>query len=134
MRVLLLSQFFDPEPASKGLAFARGLAEGGNEVEVLTGFPNYPGGKVYPGHELSLYRREVVDGITIHRVPLYPSHDRNPFRRVANYASFALSAACVGPWVIKRPDVAFVFGQPAHHQSSRGVHAVALGRPVPVSN
>jgi hypothetical protein len=43
MRVLLLTQWFDPEPTFKGIAFARELHRQGFEVEVLTGFPNYPG-------------------------------------------------------------------------------------------
>ncbi len=42
MRILLLSQYFDPEPHLKGFAFARELMAQGHEVEVLTGFPNYP--------------------------------------------------------------------------------------------
>ena len=49
MRILILSQFFDPEPTLKGLAFAQSLADNGHQVEVLTGFPNYPGGRVYSG-------------------------------------------------------------------------------------
>jgi len=43
MRILLLTQWFEPEPTFKGLLFARELAARGHEVEVLTGFPNYPG-------------------------------------------------------------------------------------------
>jgi len=54
MRILLLSQWFNPEPAFKGLAFARELVRRGHEVEVLTGFPNYPGGKLYDGYRVRL--------------------------------------------------------------------------------
>jgi len=49
MRILLLTQWFQPEPMFKGLPFAKALTERGHTVEVLTGFPNYPGGQVYPG-------------------------------------------------------------------------------------
>ena len=48
-RVLLLTQWFDPEPTFKGLLFARELVKLGFEVEVLTGFPNYPGGRCIRG-------------------------------------------------------------------------------------
>jgi glycosyltransferase involved in cell wall biosynthesis len=113
MRILMLSQFFDPEPAVKGLAFARELARRGHDVEVLTGFPNYPGGKLYPGYRLRPWRRETLDGVTVHRVALYPSHDRSAVRRIANYASFALSASVVGPLVVRKPDVAYVYHPPA---------------------
>lgn len=112
MRILILSQFFDPEPTLKGLAFARALASRGHQVEVLTGFPNYPGGKVYPGYKLRIYQREIHDGVIVHRVPLYPSHDRSALRRLFNYASFALSSALVGPFVLSRPDAIYVHHPP----------------------
>ncbi len=112
MRILLLSQFFDPEPVPKGLAFAKALVAAGHQVQVLTGFPNYPGGKVYAGHDVSLHRQEHIDGVDIHRVALYPSHDRSALRRIANYASFAMSAACLGPLVVDKPDVVFVYHPP----------------------
>jgi colanic acid biosynthesis glycosyl transferase WcaI len=110
MRVLLLSQFFNPEPTLKGLAFARALQRRGCHVEVLTGFPNYPGGKLYPGYRLRLWQREVMDGIVVHRVWLYPNHDRSAVKRVLNYVSFALMAALLGPFLVRKPDVIY-----AHH-------------------
>jgi glycosyltransferase involved in cell wall biosynthesis len=91
-RVLLLTQWLEPEPTFKGLVFARELVQRGYEVEVVTGFPNYPGGKVYPGYKISLLRRELHDGVEVTRLPLYPSHDASALRRVANYVSFAVSA------------------------------------------
>jgi glycosyltransferase involved in cell wall biosynthesis len=113
MRVLILSQWFDPEPAFKGLNFARELVKQGHQVEVLTGFPNYPGGKLYPGYRVALFRREVIDGISVIRVPLYPSHDASAVKRVLNYASFALSAALLGPFLVKRAHVLYAYHPPA---------------------
>ncbi|MCE5267211.1 MAG: glycosyltransferase family 4 protein [Planctomycetaceae bacterium] len=113
MRILILSQFFSPEPDFKGLPFARELVRRGHEVEVLTGFPNYPGGRLYPGYRVRPWQREVQDGIVVNRVPLYPSHDRSALRRIANYASFALSASVVGPWLVRKPDVIYAYHPPA---------------------
>lgn len=113
MRILFLTQWFEPEPTFKGLAFARELLRRGHDVEVLTGFPNYPGGRVYPGYRVRLRQREVVDGIRITRVALYPSHGRSAVTRVANYLSFALSAATVGACSVHRADVAYVYHPPA---------------------
>jgi colanic acid biosynthesis glycosyl transferase WcaI len=113
MRILMLTQWFDPEPpAFKSLLFARALRDLGHDVEVLTGFPNYPGGKLYEGYELHPYRRETMEGIVVHRVWLYPSHDKSAIRRIMNYASFALSAALLGPWVATKPDVVYVYHPP----------------------
>ena len=89
VRVLLLTQWFDPEPTFKGLVFARELVRQGFEVEVVTGFPNYPGGKLYPGYRVKLLQREFIDGVHVTRVPLYPSHDHGVIKRVLNYVSFA---------------------------------------------
>jgi glycosyltransferase involved in cell wall biosynthesis len=83
----------------------------GHEVEVLTGFPNYPGGKLYPGYKVRLFQREVMNGIPVLRVPLYPSHDRSPFRRILNYVSFAV-AALLGVFTLKKPDVVYVYTPP----------------------
>ncbi len=112
MRVLILSQFFDPEPTLKGLAFAKALQREGWEVEVLTGYPNYPGGRLYPGYRRRLWSREVVDGIVINRVWLSPSHDRSAVRRIVTYASFAIVAAVIGPWLVRRPDAIYVHHPP----------------------
>lgn len=112
MRVVLLTQWFDPEPTFKGLTFARELVRQGFEVEVVTGFPNYPGGKVYPGYRISLIQREEIDGVRITRLPLYPSHGGSALGRVANYASFAASSLLYGLLRMKRPDVIYAYHPP----------------------
>jgi glycosyltransferase involved in cell wall biosynthesis len=109
LRILILSQWFQPEPIFKGLPLAEALRAKGHDVEVLTGFPNYPGGRVYPGYRIRPWQREVMKGIEVHRVPLYPSHDRSGPRRVLNYLSFGLSSAVAGQFLIKRPDVIYAF-------------------------
>ncbi|MBB6017763.1 sugar transferase [Deinococcus radiopugnans] len=112
MRILLITQWFDPEPSFKGLLFAQELRRQGHQVEVLTGFPNYPGGKVYPGYRVRPFQREIMDGIPILRVPLYPSHDGSGVKRALNYLSFA-AAASIGTLFVSRPDVAYVYHPPA---------------------
>lgn len=112
MRILLLTQWFDPEPTVKGLVFAKKLRDLGHEVEVLTGFPNYPSGNVYPGYSIKPMQVELIEGIRVTRVPLYPSHDRSAVRRIANYASFALSSCIAGLFAIRKPDVIYTNGPP----------------------
>lgn len=109
MRILFLTQWFQPEPFFKGLPFVKALRDRGHEVEVLTGFPNYPGGKVYPGYCVRFYQRETMDGIPVHRVALYPSHDKSASRRILNYLSFSLSAFLIGPWLVGKPDLIYVY-------------------------
>lgn len=112
MKILLLTQWFDPEPTFKGLAFAKELQRQGHEVEVLTGFPNYPGGKIYDGYKLKLYQREQIDGISILRVALYPNHDSSALKRIFNYISFAFMAILFGIFATKKTDVIYAYHPP----------------------
>ncbi|EKO3369873.1 glycosyltransferase family 4 protein [Vibrio fluvialis] len=112
MKILLLTQWFEPEPTFKGLLFAQALREQGHEVEVLTGFPNYPGGKVYDGYKISFYQKEIMDGIVVHRVPLYPSHDSSSFKRILNYISFAVSSSVFGLVKTRMIDVIYSYHPP----------------------
>jgi colanic acid biosynthesis glycosyl transferase WcaI len=111
-KVLLLTQWFDPEPTFKGLVFAKELIKQGFDVEVVTGFPNYPSGKIYDGYHIKLIQRETIDGVQVTRVPLYPSHDSSALKRVFNYLSFALSALCYCLFFAKRADVMYVYHPP----------------------
>lgn len=112
MRILLLTQWFDPEPTFKGLVFARELARLGFEVEVVTGVPNYPGGKLYPGYRLKWLQQERIDGVDVTRVPLYPSHDRSAIGRVLNYVSFAVTSLIYVLFGARRPDVVYAYHPP----------------------
>lgn len=112
MKILLLTQWFDPEPTFKGLLFAQALRDEGHEVEVLTGFPNYPDGKVYDGYQISAYKKEVIDGIVIHRAPLYPSHNSSALKRVLNYISFAASSTIIGLVKTRSIDVIYSYHPP----------------------
>ncbi|WP_433532423.1 glycosyltransferase family 4 protein [Micromonospora sp. CA-263727] len=114
MRIGLLTQWFDPEPGPAALPgmLATALAGRGHEVQVLTGFPNYPTGRLAPGYRLARRRDETVGATRIRRVALYPSHDRSALRRVANYGSFALSALASGTPVLRGLDAIWVGNSP----------------------
>jgi lipopolysaccharide/colanic/teichoic acid biosynthesis glycosyltransferase len=113
MRILILSQWFDPEPTLRDLSFAKKLASHGHIVEVLTGFPNYPGGKLYPGYRVRPWKIQWMENIRVCRVALYPSHDRSVAGRILNYVSFAVASAILGPLLVHRPDVIYVYHPPA---------------------
>lgn len=96
----------------KGLKFAQRLQELGFNVEVVTGFPNYPGGKVYNGYRIRPILREMMGGVAVTRLALYPSHDTSRIGRFLNYVSFLLSAVFYLVFLARRADVIYAYHPP----------------------
>lgn len=111
-RILIITQWFDPEPTFKGILFAKELVSRGFEVEVITGFPNYPGGNLYDGYRLKFIQKEIIDDVLVTRVPLFPSHDKSKLGRVFNYLSFGFSSLMYGLFFSKRADVIYAYHPP----------------------
>lgn len=122
MRILVLSQYYAPEPISKPVEVARGLKARGHEVTVLTGLPNYPTGRLYPGYRLRPLQREVIDGIPVLRVMLYPSHGSSVAGRILNFCSF-MAASVLGALFTGPCDAIYV----RHPPSTIGVSAWLIG-------
>src|SRR5262249_27160119 len=99
------SQWYPPEPQSVVSDLAETLASEGHDVTVLTGFPNFPSGRLHPGYSLRFVRRETWNGVPLVRVPLLPYHGRSPLLRFLNLASFCGAAILIGPWFVPRPDL-----------------------------
>jgi colanic acid biosynthesis glycosyl transferase WcaI len=111
VRILVLSQYYDPEPIPKPSEVAEELATRGHEVSVLTGLPNYPTGRLASGYRLQTHKRETIRGIPVLRVFEVPYHSGSTAGRFLNYGSFMLAAAAAAP-VIPRPDVVYVWHPP----------------------
>ena len=111
-KILLITQWFDPEPTFKGLLFAKELVLRGYDVEVLTGFPNYPGGKIYSGYKIKLIQKEYIDGVSITRLPLYPSHSNSKLGRALNYLSFAFAVVFYGLFIAKKANAIYAYHPP----------------------
>lgn len=109
LRLLIVSQYFWPE-SFRIVDVAKTLAEKGVQVEILTGKPNYPQGKIFDGYKASGCQRETHDGNEVHRVPLL-ARGRSGVRLALNYLSFIFSGLAFGPWMLrgKKFDVIFVY-------------------------
>ena len=92
MRVLLISQYFTPEPGFRLQAMISALDAAGHSVTVLTGFPNFPTGKVYPGYRIRWRQKERIGAADVLRVPLWPYRGNRTPLRVLNFGSFAFCA------------------------------------------
>lgn len=111
LRVVILSQYFAPEPIPKPLELGEALMARGHDVDVVTGFPNYPTGRLYDGYRLRLWRRDGAWKVPVLRTFEYPYHGLRVLGRGANYFSFAASAM-LALALIRRADVLYVWHPP----------------------
>lgn len=108
LHVLIVSQYFRPERVSIPVTLADELSRRGHHVEVLTGWPNYPEGKIFADYRQRVRHTERQGDLIVHRVPLVISHSTSAVGRLLNYVSFAVSAA-LRLGIGKRPDVVYVY-------------------------
>ncbi|MGE8637354.1 MAG: glycosyltransferase family 4 protein [Achromobacter sp.] len=91
MKILIVTQYFWPEQFFVN-DFVRELTAQGHRVEVLTGKPNYPDGKVFDGYsESGCVLDRLEDGTVIHRVPLRGRREGGGKNLVLNYLSFVVN-------------------------------------------
>ena len=110
MRILVYGLNFAPEPTGIGKftgEMAAWLAGRGHHVEVVTAPPYYPGWRIGAGYSSWRWRREVIDGASVHRCPLYVPGRPRGLSRVIHLVSFAASSMPVALWraVAFRPQV-----------------------------
>jgi hypothetical protein len=108
VKIGIVSQWYPPEPWFIPASLAEELATRSHEVRVLTGFPNYPEGRIYPGYRQRWNDRSTTGQVTTRRVPLYPSHDSSAVRRAANYLSFAATSSLAAMRYLAGVDVVYV--------------------------
>lgn len=95
MRILFFADNFKPEtnaPATHIYERCRFWASWGHKVTVVTGAPNFPEGRVYPGYKNRLRSVEMIDGIRVIRGWTYITANEGTLRRTLDYASFVPSA------------------------------------------
>lgn len=94
-KILFVCQYFYPE-VFRGNDVAFHLAKEGHEVHVVTGIPNYPGGKFFEGYGVCKKRHEVIDGVKVTRLPIIP-RGNNKIMLMLNYFSY-MTVACI--WML----------------------------------
>src|SRR6478672_2061542 len=110
-RILILSIYHDPEPIPKTGELARELQRRGHDVTVVTAFPHYPSGYLYPGYRLAPWRWETRDGIRILRTIICPYHGTRGSLRMLNYATWMISSIQAA-WLAPACDVMYVWHPP----------------------
>ena len=94
MKILIVTQYFYPENF-KVNDFAVGMKERGHEVVILTGLPNYPGGKIFKGYGFFKRLEDKYEDMRVVRSWLFPRGNSSGWRLLINYLSFT---ALVSMW------------------------------------
>jgi glycosyltransferase involved in cell wall biosynthesis len=99
VKILFLTDNFPPEvnaPATRTFEHCRLWVKLGHTVDVITCAPNFPKGEVFPGYRNKLYQREVLEGITVHRVWSFIWPNKGRVLRILDYLSFMVSSFIAG--------------------------------------
>ena len=109
MEILIITQYFWPENFRIN-ELALGLKDKGHQVTVMTGLPNYPDGRFFPGYGFLKNRHQDYNGIKVIRVPLLPRGESKGLRLALNYFSFAFFASVFSPFLCRgKFDLIFVY-------------------------
>ncbi|MSO84719.1 MAG: glycosyltransferase WbuB [Rhodospirillales bacterium] len=108
MNILFLADNFPPEPnAAATRVHERAVywTGWGHEVTVITSFPNFPQGRLYPGYRNPWRQVETRDGIRVIRVKTFIAANKGgAVLRALDFLSYMLTAT-LAAMSEKRPDV-----------------------------
>jgi glycosyltransferase involved in cell wall biosynthesis len=76
----------------------------GEDVQVVTSFPNFPDGKVFGGYRQSLFKRETLDTVDVVRVPTLIFANSGTILRILDFLSYMVTSG-IATLFVRRPDV-----------------------------
>lgn len=89
-KILVICQYYKPEPFRIS-DICEEMVRRGHEVQVVTGYPNYPEGVLYEGYGKGKHIDEVINGVKVHRCFTIP-RETGILKRLMNYYSYAASS------------------------------------------
>lgn len=90
-KILVICQYYKPEPFRIS-DICEEMVRCGHEVQVVTGYPNYPEGILYEGYGKCKHIDEVINGVKVHRCFTIP-RQTGMVKRLMNYYSYPLSSS-----------------------------------------
>ena len=108
MKIVVICHYFNPEicaPSSRIYEMACIWAKAGNEIHVVTCFPNHPTGIIPNEYKGLKYKHEMMEGIHIHRNYVYATPNKGFSKKTVGHLSFMLSSVLITMKKIKNPDV-----------------------------
>lgn len=119
MRILIFGINYSPELTGIGKytgEMGGWLAKQGHEVHVVTAMPYYPEWQVHEQYQGKTWFTEIIEGATIHRVPLYVPKEVSSAKRIIHEFSFV--ASIIPYWLkflfSKKFDIVFCPAPPFH--------------------
>lgn len=106
MKILVICQYYYPEPFRIS-NICEELVKLGNIVTVITGYPNYPMGEIYPEYRNRQKKVEIINGVKVYRCYTI-GRKKGKVRRVLNYYSFVYSSIFFVSKIRDRFDVVFI--------------------------
>ncbi len=110
MRILIVSQYFWPEQFRVN-ELSKFLQSKNLEIEILTGLPNYPDGRLFLDYKKNPNKFNKFHGSKIYRLPIMLRKDSSKINLFLNYISFIFSGIFIAPFLLrkKKYDVIFTF-------------------------
>lgn len=108
MKIVVICHYFPPEigaPSARIYEMARHWIELGNEVHVVTCFPNHPTGIIPDEYKGLKYKHEMMDSIHVHRNYVYATPNKGFVKKTLGHISFMFSSVLFSMKKIEKPDV-----------------------------
>lgn len=108
MKIVVICHYFPPEigaPSARIYEMAKHWIELGNEVHVVTCFPNHPTGIIPEEYRGMKYKHEMMDGIHVHRNYVYATPNKGFIKKTMGHISFMFSSVLFSMNKISKPDV-----------------------------
>src|SRR5690554_5930986 len=108
MKIAFISHYFPPEmgaPSARVYEMTKRWAKSGQEVNVITCFPNHPTGVIPDEYKGRFFLKEEIDGINVYRNYVYATPNKGFLKRIISYLSFMFSSVLISMKKIKNPDV-----------------------------
>lgn len=121
-KILIISQGYWPEIFPINYISEK-LSKSDFLIDILTGHPNYPKGKIFKGYRPQKIYLRKKNRINIYRVPIIPRGENSKIGIIFNYLSFILSSLFIGTFLLrkKKYDVILVYATSPIFQSYVGI-------------
>jgi len=111
MKILVITHYFPPEigaPSARLFEMASHWVKEGNEVTVLTAFPNHPTGVIPDEYKGKKSMVEYIEGIKVIRSYVYATPNEGFVKKTIGHISFMLSSVLQSFFKVGKPDVVVV--------------------------